>query len=234
MAEQTQIAQELGRILEAKRALGTKGASMGLVFTDEDGGSRQINAQTNIEMIADAFDDIYEIDPEADLAVVGNTITFPQGYLPNASSKSVNTTDVATPIIEFNSTTGNILAKVEQSAGYVEADVKTSNINVLDFQGTGITPENIRDGCTIFGVEGTYTRDGNVGEAAILEGMIAYSQGVRIVGTMANIGVMGDDGVVEFNPLEEDVHTCVDTPGGYVQKLGVKVSAHLLERLREI
>lgn len=88
------------------------------------------------------------------------------------------------PVIEFDSATGLVTAKVTQSAGYINAGTKTSNkqletqISATITPGTAkktavpigryttgtvyvagdpnLVPENIKAGVTIFGVTGTY------------------------------------------------------------------------------
>ena len=51
-----------------------------------------------------------------------------------------------------------------------------------------LTSENIKDGITAGGVYGTFTSDGTATASQILSGKIAYVQGSKITGTMANQG----------------------------------------------
>lgn len=49
---------------------------------------------------------------------------------------------------------------------------------------SAMTPENIKAGVSILDVDGTYTADGTATASDILDGKIAYSQGMKIIGTM--------------------------------------------------
>ena len=51
-----------------------------------------------------------------------------------------------------------------------------------------LLPENIKDGVTVGGVDGIFTSDGTATASQILSGKIAYVQGSKITGTMANQG----------------------------------------------
>ena len=77
----------------------------------------------------------------SDLIVSGATISVPAGNYKVTASKSVATTVQATPIINVNTTTGEITANVTQTEGYVSAGMKSAEpINLNTKAATTITP----------------------------------------------------------------------------------------------
>lgn len=57
---------------------------------------------------------------------------------------------------------------------------------------SAMKPENIKVGVSILDVDGTYTADGTATASDILDGKIAYSQGMKIIGTMQPSSGNGD------------------------------------------
>ena len=70
----------------------------------------------------------------------GATVSFPAGYYPNAVSKSVATTTVASPSVSVNSTTGLVTATQNQDAGYVSADTTTGTLQLSTQAAKTVTP----------------------------------------------------------------------------------------------
>lgn len=118
---------------------------------------------------------------ESSVTVSENIVTVPNGYYKEIVKKSVSVADQATPEI-FIDTSGKITAVAEQSAGYVVSGAKTATKQLTSKGAATITPgtsaqtipantyltgaqtisgdtnlkaSNIKDGVTIFGVEGT-------------------------------------------------------------------------------
>lgn len=118
---------------------------------------------------------------ESSVTVSENIVTIPSGYYKEIVKKSVSTADQATPEISVD-TTGKITATAKQSAGYVASGTKMATKQLTSKGAATIVPgisaqtipantyltgaqtingdanlkgSNIKDGVTIFGVEGT-------------------------------------------------------------------------------
>lgn len=118
---------------------------------------------------------------ESSVTVSENIVTIPSGYYKEIVKKSVSTTGQATPEISVDAT-GKITATVNQNAGYVASGTKTAIKQLTSKGAATIVPgtsvqtipantylagaqtingdanlkgPNIKDGVTIFGVEGT-------------------------------------------------------------------------------
>lgn len=118
---------------------------------------------------------------ESSVIVSENIVTIPSGYYKEIVKKSVSAADQATPEISVD-TTGKITATAKQSAGYVASGTKTATKQLTSKGAATIVPgtsaqtipantyltgaqtingdanlkgSNIKDGVTIFGVEGT-------------------------------------------------------------------------------
>ena len=246
-AQTTQIAQQLTRIENAKDTLLLKALDLELNYYDPDEGlatKRRVTDDDALDIIADAFDQIahYPSPNPADdpvsgygtpntdgILVNGQHVYVDDGYYTGWQRATVQSGSVGKPVISVDPSTGKITATAAMTEGYIPSGTATSDESFV--QHTNLTAANIKDGTTIFGIEGTFTEDGTAEAGTILEGDIAYVKGQRVVGTMANIGSVG---LVSFNPLEEDIHTCIDATGGYVSNLSVKVTDHLLNRLQAI
>lgn len=99
-----------------------------------------------------------------DLTPSGATITGPAGYYSSGISKSVATTTKATPTISKTST-GKLKASYTQSAGYVTSGTVDSNEVSASSLDSNLTENNIKNGVTIFGVQGKYTgANGRIGD----------------------------------------------------------------------
>jgi hypothetical protein len=118
-------------------------------------------------------------------------------YVPNdvtftASLPEVETVDVATPTITVN-TSGQITAKVNQSAGNTSGGTKTTTAYLSDEYDSDFVSSNIKSGVTIFGVQGTYigttsTSDATASASDVLSGKVFYGKSGRSTGSMTNHG----------------------------------------------
>ena len=97
--------------------------------------------------------------------VNGNKIT---GTMENQGNKTV--------ILTSQNSSYTIPQGYHSGAGKVTASI------------TNLTAANIKDGVTVGGVDGIFTSDGTATASQILSGKIAYVQGSKITGTMANQG----------------------------------------------
>lgn len=250
MANQTEIAQELSRIESAKGVLLDKALELELEYYDPDEGvasKRRVNDGDALNTLADAFDqmphypspipgelegngNVTDGAPNTDgVLIYGQKVHINDGYYTGNQVASVQSGSVGKPVISVDPSNGKITATAAMTAGYIP-DGTASNESVV--QHTNLTAANIKDGTTIFGIEGTFTEDGTATAGVILEGNRAYVKGSPVDGTMPNHGAMG---LIQFNPLEEDIHTCIGNGnGGYVQSLSVRVTNHLLNRLKAI
>lgn len=123
MAEnQTQLAQELIRIENAKDVMVEKAIALQLKSTDDNGTKVAISATNNaIQEVAEAFDSI-EKKSELDLSASGIRVNVPAGYYPEMVFKNVDGADRAETKIEVSKSTGNtikILAHNRQESGFV-------------------------------------------------------------------------------------------------------------------
>ena len=124
------------------------------------------------------------IRSQTSISTDSGAVTIPQGYYPNAVTKSVDRVTLATPTISV-SDAGVVTAKVNQTAGYVSASEKSNQYYLATQAAKTITPgtaaktaiaagtyatgavtvqgdsklvaDNIRSGVSIFGVTGTLT-----------------------------------------------------------------------------
>lgn len=250
MANQTEIAQELSRIESAKGVLLDKALELELEYYDPDEGvasKRRVNDKDALNILADAFDQMPHYpspnpgEPEGNgtvndgapntdgILIYGQKVHINDGYYTGNQVASVRSGSVGKPVISVDPSNGKITATAAMTEGYIPDGTAKSDESVV--QHPNLTSANIKDGTTIFGIEGTFTKDGTATAGVILEGNRAYVKGSPVDGTMTNIGSMG---LISFNPLEENIHTCISSPGGYVQSLSVKVTNHLLNRLKAI
>lgn len=134
----------------------------------------------------------------SNLSASGATVTVPAGYYASNASKSIASAIQATPSISVNAN-GLVTATTTQTAGYVAAGTKSSTYQLAFQAAKTITPttsnqiavfsgyytggsvtvqgdsnlvaENIKNGISIFGVNGTY--EGSGGGTEIEDGLIA-------------------------------------------------------------
>ena len=164
-----------------------------------------------------------EVKDDSDLTVSGGTVTAPAGYYPVSASKTISTVTQATPSITVD-TTGLITAFATQSAGYVASGTKSATKQLMTQGAKVVKPStstqtavasgsyttgdvtvqgdsnlrasNIKDGISIFGVEGTYTGPGlpslsTPGTAADLRSgkQLINQSGSIVTGTMSTVTV---------------------------------------------
>lgn len=181
----------------------------------------------------------------SDITVSGATVTIPSGYYATTMNKSVSTTTHGAPTISVSST-GLITATHAQTAGYVSADTKTKTQQLTTIGETTYTPGNddititsgkyitgtqtiegdanliagnIKNGVSIFGVEGTFigtatsgtdTSDATATSADMLYGKTAYVNNSKITGTIptnstSDISVSGNRVTVGSGYYASDV-----------------------------
>ena len=146
-------------------------------------------------------------------------VTIPEGY------HSGSGTVYITPESAKDVTPGKNDQTISPEVGKVLSTVKVLGDTDLD-------PKNIRDGVTIFGVEGTFS-DAYADECEpatrgdILVGRRAYVQGVGIDGSMPSNG----DVSAEFDALSQ---TRITIPEGYALGGDITLNSNLLNRLKAI
>ena len=132
MANQTQIAQELIRIENAKGVLKEKAEAMQLTATDENGQPKAINDNYNaIEEIAEAFD-LIPMNGVNELAVDGPKVTAKRGFFTEDTEQTVKLATRAETVftVEIDDDDGVgkekiwIQANNNQEEGYVTAQNK--------------------------------------------------------------------------------------------------------------
>lgn len=115
-----------------------------------------------------------------DLTPSGATITGPAGYYSSGISKSVATTTKAAPTISKTST-NKLKASYTQSAGYVTSGTVDSNEISASSLDSNLTENNIKNGVTIFGVQGKYSERGYIESASSVSvSMVNNSSGYLI------------------------------------------------------
>ena len=138
-----------------------------------------------------------------EIASTGNTYSVGLG-----SATTPTDSITKNPTIEWDSTNNKIKASYSGSksitptttAGYIAADSGTAGtistsgttsvtVASLDSEFKAV---NIAKGATIFGVAGSYTSDGDATDGDILYGKIAYANGNKRTGSMANNGDVSD------------------------------------------
>lgn len=234
----TQIAQQLDRIENATDIIKQKAADMGLVFEDEEGGTKAVSASDPIEITAGAIEDITvytgETTETTGTYTDGPTVYVREGYYKGLNTQRVQEAQRGAPEISIDASTGTITATVEQQAGYVLEGTESATKQITH---TNLNAENIKDGITIFGIEGTFTDDANVTSSYLTEGYTGYAKGVKVTGTMTN---MSGETTVYFDPLTEETHVAIANPAR-VNYLKVELATNpstqvstLLERLSAI
>ena len=138
-----------------------------------------------------------------EIASTGNTYSVGLG-----SATTPTDSITKNPTIEWDSTNNKIKASYSGSksitpttaAGYIAADSGTAG-TISTSGTTSVTvasldsefkAANIAKGVTIFGVPGSYTSDGDATDGDILYGKIAYANGNKRTGSMANNGDVSD------------------------------------------
>lgn len=240
---QTQIAQELQRIKDAKDILGQKAETMGLVYVnpEDDDDRKVVTAADPINEIAVVYQDI-DVYTQEDAehtghSINGKTVTLSEGFY-TQQSMSVQEGTVSPPDITVSESTGEIIATVAVTEGYVSrGSVRTMDITDLEADLVG---ENIKSGVRMFNVAGTFTSDANVPTTNdgdefksdhISEGFTAYKNGKRVTGTMTNIDTAEED--YTFNPLVDNSYDVCTSPTRY-RSLTIGISNDLLTALQAI
>lgn len=243
------LSMQLGRIEGAKETLLDKVLEMGLSYYDPEEGTptkRLVTDGDKIDVLATA---VYQIpyyphgdstapeDPSAPyhantdgIRVIGKNVHVDEGYYSGLQIATVQSGAVAKPVITVDPDTGKITATAAMTEGYISDGTATAEGQV---QHTNLTAENIKDGTTIFGIEGTFTSDANALSNTIVEGFSAYVKGARVDGTIPDYGDMGTR---TFNPLVDD-YWSIDVPvatGAVVKDLMVGLSDELFNRLAAI
>lgn len=110
---------------------------------------------------------------------------------------------------------GNISVSIVVPKGYYPGGEE--NVHIQD---PDLTPENIRSGENIFGVEGTFTSDADATEEDIANGKVAYVNGKMVTGTLIHdidishfiiqvnatgFGSSGEAYVLFFNATESEL-----------------------------
>lgn len=206
---ETEIAQELTRIENAKVVFATKAGQMQLKFTDDEGGIRTISLTDPIDEIADAFNNI-KVCTDDDLSLADNnqTVKVKAGYYQEDKSKTIPEAgiSVATELDDLN---GNVSVYVTaENSGYVPSGrIGSDSISI---QTPSLTEENIKQGENILGVVGTFTGDATITMTAtdvagvyesdeLVEGSTAYARGSKVIGTL----LKHPDTPVFFDPLTQ-------------------------------
>lgn len=245
MAEQnkTQIALELERIMGAKTILGQKAESMGLVYVnpEDDDERKVVTANDPINEIAVVFQDI-DVYTQEDAehtghSINGKTVNLKEGFY-TQQSMSVQEGEVKSPDITINESTGELIATVAVTEGYVSrGSVRTMDITDLE---ADLVAENIRSGVRMFHIAGTFTSDSDLpttGTGEVLEsshiskGFIAYARGKKVIGTLEN--TEGPERYNNFNPLVDNDWS-IEGPVRFGGSLTVGLSNDLLNALKAI
>jgi hypothetical protein len=250
--QQTQIAQELGRIKNAKELIGTKAGTMGLSYKDDENHTYVVGATTPIEDIADAIGgitvfnsdsdaDIEAQKPTAGVTVNKNAITVQEGFHAYTQVATVKEATFPAPTITIDPVNGAVTATVTPTEGYVYAIPKSNSTGFDEIaEDVGMIPGNIKAGTTIFEIAGTFTSDATVpatGSGDVLESshitkdFTAYKNGKMVMGTLENYDSAQRD--YSFNPLETN-DVVFEGPVRYGAGLTVGLSNDLLEALQSI
>ena len=127
------------------------------------------------------------------------------GIFTEVNIDAIPVTEIA-PELNFNATDSIVIEK--PNGDYI----KKITINKSE----ALSPENIKKGNTIFGVEGQFdavdTRDATVTVADVVEGKTVYVNNQKVIGTIP------DNGALEFEPSDnEQVIPSGVTAGGIVK-----------------
>jgi len=81
-----------------------------------------------------------DIPVDQDLTVTGNTVSVPAGYYSENTSATVPAVALADPTASIVVNTGEVIASITQSTGYVTGATKTATYQLSTVAGTTITP----------------------------------------------------------------------------------------------
>ena len=158
-----------------------------------------------------------------DLTASGATVTAPAGYYAEDATKTIASGSVTQNAPTVNSSTGVVTATSTVTAGYVGADTKSNTLQLTTQAAQTITPGtsdkeiaagkyltgkqtikgdanlvagNIKNGTSIFGVSGTFSKANTVssgqtaaGAAQIRSGYSAFVDGAEVKGSLGNTSV---------------------------------------------
>lgn len=250
--QQTQIAQELGRIKNAKELIGSKAGTMGLSYKDDENRTMLVGATTPIEDIAGAIEGITVFNSDSDIdietqkptdgvTVNKNIVTVQEGFHAYTQVAKVQEATFPAPTITIDPKNGVVTATVTPTEGYVYAMPKANSSGFDEIaEEAGIIPGNIKAGTTIFEIAGTFTADASVPTTVdgdmfksdhISEGYTAYKNGKMVMGTMTNVDTAERDN--SFNPLVDESYVVCNSPTRY-KSLTIGISNDLLEALQAI
>lgn len=253
MAEKpTKIEENLIRIETSKKLLGQTAHDMGLIYVDPEepsgAGTAEITEDSRIDEIADVFRDIDIWDspiPENNVAsdginVVKDTVHVSKGYYTSDQLATVQQGHVPAPTINVDQSTGEVTASLTPTEGYVLA-IQRSNTKQLS---EIVNPAVIKDGTTMFGVEGTFTEDASITMTPtsvsgvyesdnLTQGSVVYAKGVKVNGTLP---YEPTETIVYFDPVKQESSTPITSPCR-VKYLTIQLKTgdgSLLDRLEKI
>ncbi len=160
---------------------------------------------------------------------------IPSDYVASKTQGTATTADILhgkTAYVNGKPVTGNIPVRsalgdivvneltFAAPAGYYADDIYEVAVD------NNLVASNIKDGVTIFGVEGTFTDDASASAYHITEGYTAYVKGAKVTGTMPTYGIVED--TIEWTDFSTAPYYA-RTFQGYVTGVNVSVDTSDLE-----
>lgn len=107
---------------------------------------------------------------------IGNIVRFNSDDTGGGGS-TPTTVQQATPTITVNGD-GTVTARATQAAGYVAAGTRSATYQISSADDANLTPENIKEGVSIFGVTGNLQSGGGAGGVTSSNGSVSDIQAV--------------------------------------------------------
>lgn len=130
----------------------------------------------------------------SDTVLSGTTIAGTSGSIPNRAGQTIYGKSALA--------TGGGKLKILLETGYKGYFDDTTSFELSDSKAV---PSSIMQGTRLFGLDGTATSDANATAADIKAGVVAYSQGQKLVGTYVQLAPKVATDAIEVNPVVQNV-----------------------------
>lgn len=202
-------------------------------------GNGEVKIAFEEQTVITPDDKRHEIRPNAG-KVLSTVLVYPvsEEYIAGKTQGTATENDIAdgmTAYVNGKQVTGSVPVRSNSDVGVnnlnfaIPAGIYKTAVN-KSASDAKLVAENIKDGVSIFGVEGTFTEDATATANMIMEDFTAYVKGKKVTGTMPSYA---GENTREVDVLSESPYHSFEF-NGYVGGVTVTIAGTLEEELAKI